>query len=174
MLLNQGMATLKVPFDETKMTQGRPIQMKSNQIAVGLDVDCLEGRIYWSDVSGGAIRSSLYNGTDKTDFIVKEIGSPEGLAIDFVSRNIYWTDSIKNTIEVANIETKLRKILFNTSLVNPRGIAVHPQRGSVAIYLLYIFTLKKYFTGKFFGQIGTETDLKLSGQIVMAQIGKYF
>lgn len=61
--------------------------------------------------------------------LVSDIGSPEGLAIDWVSRNIYWTDSTKDTIEVANIETKLRRTLFDTQLVNPRGIAIHPQRG---------------------------------------------
>lgn len=60
---------------------------------------------------------------------IPDIGSPEGLAIDWVSRNIYWTDSTKDTIEVANLETKLRRTLFDTQLVNPRGIAVHPQRG---------------------------------------------
>lgn len=58
-----------------------------------------------------------------------EIGSPEGITIDWVSRNIYWADSAKDTIEMANIETRLKATLFNTSLVNPRGIAVHPQRG---------------------------------------------
>lgn len=58
-----------------------------------------------------------------------EIGSPEGITIDWVSRNIYWADSAKDTIEMANIETRLKTTLFNTSLVNPRGIAVHPQRG---------------------------------------------
>lgn len=58
-----------------------------------------------------------------------DIGSPEGLSIDWVSRNIYWTDSSKDTLEVANIDTKLRKVLFADHLVNPRGIAVHPQRG---------------------------------------------
>ena len=58
-----------------------------------------------------------------------DIGSPEGLAIDWASRNIYWTDSSSDTIEVANLDTKVRRVLFNTSLVNPRGIAVHPSRG---------------------------------------------
>lgn len=59
------------------------------------------------------------------------IGSPEGLAIDWVSRNIYWTDSTNDTIEVANLDSRLRRTLFNTDLVNPRGIAVHPQRGKI-------------------------------------------
>lgn len=58
-----------------------------------------------------------------------EIGSPEGIAIDWASRSIYWTDSMRDTVEVANLETKQRRALINTKLVNPRGIAVYPTRG---------------------------------------------
>ncbi|XP_030745606.1 nidogen-2 isoform X2 [Sitophilus oryzae] len=131
LLVNQGMATLKIPLEPTKQNPGKPIQIKPYQTAVGLDIDCLEGRVYWSDISGRAIRSSLYNGSDKVDFINSGIGSPEGLAVDYVSRNIYWTDSMSDTIEVANLDSRRRRKLFSTALVNPRGIAVHPQRGKI-------------------------------------------
>lgn len=36
---------------------------------------------------------------------------------------------MKDTVEVAYLETKQRRVLINTRLVNPRGIAVHPTRG---------------------------------------------
>lgn len=123
------MATLRVSFEESKSLFSRPLQIKYFQVAVGLDTDCYDGRFYWTDVSGKAIRSAFYNGTDKKDFITTDLQSPEGLAIDFISRNIYFTDSAKDTIEVANIETRLRRTLFDTDLVNPRGIAIHVQRG---------------------------------------------
>lgn len=131
LLVNQGMATLKIPLENSKRNTNRPIQIKPYQTAVGLDIDCLEGRAYWSDISGRAIRSALFNGSNKIDFIKEGIGSPEGLAVDWISRNIYWTDSTLDTIEVANIDSKLRRTLFNRDLVNPRGIAVHPQRGKI-------------------------------------------
>ncbi|XP_057670529.1 nidogen [Diorhabda carinulata] len=131
LLLNQGMATLKIPLDQSKNSFRKPVQVKAYQTAVGLDVDCLEGRIYWSDINGRVIRSSALNGTDKNDFITEGIGSPEGISIDWVSRNVYWTDSTLDRIEVANIESKLRRTLFDSDLVNPRGIAVHPQRGKI-------------------------------------------
>ena len=58
---------------------------------------------------------------------------PEGVAIDWVARNIYWTDSGKKTVEVARLEdgrsrskTIPRVILFDEQIQNPRGIAVHP------------------------------------------------
>ncbi|XP_044255979.1 nidogen [Tribolium madens] len=131
LLLNQGMSTLKIPFEPTKQNPGKPIQVKYFQTAVGLDIDCYEGRVYWGDISGRAIRSSTYNGSNKSDFIVDGIGSPEGLAVDWISRNIYWTDSTKDTVEVASIETRRRRVLFDFNLVNPRGIAIHPQRGKI-------------------------------------------
>lgn len=58
---------------------------------------------------------------------VIDIISPEGIAIDWVSRRIYWTDSQKHTIEVADLEdAKIRATIASTGLQNPRGIAVDP------------------------------------------------
>ncbi|CAH1160142.1 unnamed protein product [Phaedon cochleariae] len=131
LLLNQGMATLRIPLQESKPRSRRPVQVKPYQTAVGLDIDCLEGKVYWSDINGRAIRSAFYNGSGKVDFIQRGIGSPEGLAIDWISRTIYWTDSTLDKIEVAHLDTRLRRTLFDTGLVNPRGMAVHPQRGKI-------------------------------------------
>ncbi|KAF5302810.1 hypothetical protein FQA39_LY01990 [Lamprigera yunnana] len=131
LFLNQGKATLRIPFESTPKNFAKLTYINEFQTAVGLDIDCILGRVYWSDIAGGVIKSSNYNGSGVVDFISFDIGSPEGLSVDWVSRNIYWTDSTKDTIEVANVDTKLRTTLFNTSLVNPRGIAVHPQRGKI-------------------------------------------
>ena len=58
---------------------------------------------------------------------------PEGVAVDWVSRNIYWTDSGKKTIEVARLDDRRIRsnqipgvVLFDEQIQNPRGIAVHP------------------------------------------------
>lgn len=59
-----------------------------------------------------------------------DVQSPEGLSVDWAARNIFWTDSKKLTIEVANLDTKIRKVLFRKEgILNPRGIAVHPGKG---------------------------------------------
>lgn len=60
--------------------------------------------------------------------LFSDIESPEGVAIDWISRRIYWTDSKKDTIEVAALDSpNIRATIVNTGLVNPRGIAVDPQ-----------------------------------------------
>ena len=64
-----------------------------------------------------------------------DLQSPEGIAIDWLSRHVYWVDSGKRTIEVANMESKKHKILVdscdvcdydNCCLKKPRGLAVDP------------------------------------------------
>ncbi|KAI9561912.1 hypothetical protein GHT06_012874 [Daphnia sinensis] len=129
LLISHGMSILRVPIQPSPSKPGRPIFVQIFQAAVGIDIDCHEGRVYWSDVNGRIITSAAYNGSNSKVFLNSDIGSPEGIAIDWASRNMYWTDSMRDTVEVANLDSKVRRVLFNTNLINPRGIAVHPSRG---------------------------------------------
>ena len=55
---------------------------------------------------------------------------PEGLAVDWVAGNLFWTDDGNDTIEVARIDGTGRKILLQGGvLVKPRAIALYPSRG---------------------------------------------
>ena len=64
-------------------------------------------------------------------FISIGLGSPEGIAVDWVSRLIFWTDSSLKRLEVASLDGSLRKILLDKNIQNPRGIAVNPELGFV-------------------------------------------
>ncbi|XP_060577111.1 nidogen-2-like [Ruditapes philippinarum] len=55
--------------------------------------------------------------------------SPEGIAIDWISRNIYVTDSGLDIIAVVSINGTNRKTLISDDLINPRAIALDPSRG---------------------------------------------
>ncbi|XP_018401819.1 PREDICTED: nidogen-2 isoform X3 [Cyphomyrmex costatus] len=130
LLVNQGMATHRIPFMPTRHNPGNPIYIAYTQMAIALDIDCLGGKAYSSDITGNRIVELSYNGSIAETFIPK-VSSPEGLSVDWVSRNIFWTDSGKTTVEVASLVTKKRKVLVSDGLVNPRGIAVHPYRGKI-------------------------------------------
>ncbi|KAL6434963.1 hypothetical protein ACFW04_005251 [Cataglyphis niger] len=130
LLVNQGMATHRIPFVPTQQNPGNPIYIVYTQMAIALDIDCLDGKAYSSDITGNRIIELSYNGSMAQTFIPK-VSSPEGLSVDWVSRNIFWTDSGKTTVEVASLVTKKRKVLVSDGLVNPRGIAVHPYRGKI-------------------------------------------
>ncbi|KAH8401667.1 hypothetical protein KR009_007215 [Drosophila setifemur] len=124
LIVSQGVVIVKVPLNGRHVV---PITVAS--MAIGLDKDCVEGRVYWGDISTKKIVSAKYDGTDSRPFITTDIESPEGIAIDVISRRLYWTDSIKDTIEVASLDDPtLRSVIVNKLLVNPRGIAVDPYR----------------------------------------------
>lgn len=52
---------------------------------------------------------------------------PENIAVDWVGRNLYWVDSVLQTIEVSTIDGQFRKILFNKNITSPRGLALDPR-----------------------------------------------
>lgn len=52
----------------------------------------------------------------------------EGIAVDWVARNLYWVDSSLNTIEVASLEKPgVRSVLLSENIDQPRGLALDPR-----------------------------------------------
>ncbi|XP_047530090.1 nidogen [Vanessa atalanta] len=132
LVASDGASVYRVPFKVTPREFATPLNSAIYQIAVGIDVDCLTGRIYWGDVGASAIKRTSYDGSNFEQFLSYDIQSPEGMSVDWTSRNIFWTDSKKLTIEVANLDTKVKKVLFKRDgIFNPRGIAVHPGKGKI-------------------------------------------
>lgn len=62
---------------------------------------------------------------------VANVSAADGIAVDWVHNLIYWTDTGRNTIEVATHDGKMRMVLFShkDGLREPRGIAVDPSSG---------------------------------------------
>jgi low density lipoprotein-related protein 2 len=54
----------------------------------------------------------------------------EGLAYDWLSGNLYWTDNTYKWIMVSTADGRYQKVLIE-GLTSPLGIVVHPQRGYV-------------------------------------------
>ncbi|KAI6222354.1 hypothetical protein M3Y99_01507200 [Aphelenchoides fujianensis] len=103
---------------------GRQVIVKPHQVVVDLDYDCITQRIFWSDISGFTIRSAAINGTDIKDVYSDDLRSPEGIAIDWTSRNVYYADSIKDEIGVITLDGRYQKALLTEGLVNPRALAI--------------------------------------------------
>ncbi|XP_046307044.1 low-density lipoprotein receptor-related protein 8 isoform X22 [Marmota monax] len=118
-------------IDLVKRDYSRLIPMLKNVVA--LDVEVATNRIYWCDLSYRKIYSAYMDkASDPAEqevLIDEQLHSPEGLAVDWVHKHIYWTDSGNKTISVATIDGGRRCTLFSRDLSEPRAIAVDPLRG---------------------------------------------
>ncbi|XP_071784784.1 uncharacterized protein [Asterias amurensis] len=123
----RGMAIMKMPLNAQK--PGSKIMFRSGQTIVGLGYDCRDEYMYWTDVSGRTISRANIDGSDVQVIVGRGLSSPEGVAVDWLSRNIYWTDSGYDRIEVANLDGGNRRVLFNNDLANPRAIVADPIGG---------------------------------------------
>uniref|UniRef100_A0AAZ3RHJ5 EGF-like domain-containing protein n=1 Tax=Oncorhynchus tshawytscha TaxID=74940 RepID=A0AAZ3RHJ5_ONCTS len=103
--------------------------------AVALDIDVANNRLFWCDRFHRNIYSALIPEASVPSQQVTLVDSgsllsPEGLALDWVQHNLYWTDSGHKTVSVASAYDGLkRKVLVDTELSEPRAIALDPQHG---------------------------------------------
>ncbi|KAA0708058.1 Low-density lipoprotein receptor-related protein 1 [Triplophysa tibetana] len=112
-----------------------------------MDVHIKSKRIFWTNWHTGRISSfeQPSNGpvspnsnrnrrqTDPrvTDLEIPGLKMPRGIAVDWVANNIYWTDSGRDVIEVAQMNGRNRKTLISGMIDEPYAIVVDPQRGTM-------------------------------------------
>ena len=57
------------------------------------------------------------------------LSTTEGLAVDWVTKHLYWVESNLDQIEVANFNGTDRMTLIAGGMNSPRAIAVDPRKG---------------------------------------------
>ncbi|XP_054913786.1 low-density lipoprotein receptor-related protein 2 isoform X1 [Poeciliopsis prolifica] len=103
----------------------RPVVTGSSIVTV--DFDRETSRIYWADATQKKIWSAFQNGTEKREVFSTGLMVPETIAVDWVGRNLYWTDSVLENIEVSTLDGHYRKVLLNKNITSPRGLALDPR-----------------------------------------------
>lgn len=116
-----------------------------------LDIDHARQLVCWTDqglesiecqpthptatsAGGGGAAAAAAAAPHKFTVVSSGLGKPEGLAIDWYTGNVYWTDGETDRIEVAQLEASAgaarghRKVLFWSDLDQPRAIALVPHR----------------------------------------------
>ncbi|RWS27456.1 low-density lipoprotein receptor-like protein, partial [Leptotrombidium deliense] len=102
--------------------------------AIVFDYSLSENYMVWSDVSEEKIYIGVLNkskpfkfgSTDYSVLIGHNLQTVDGIAIDWIHNLVYWTDTGKNTIEVADVlRPQYRATIISTDLDEPRGIVLN-------------------------------------------------
>jgi hypothetical protein len=116
----------KISLDHHEMTS----IVNDTNSATALDFVFRTGMIFWSDVTDKKIhKAPIDEGNERSVVISNDITTSDGLAVDWIYNHIYWTDTGKNTIELADFDGKMRKVLIKDELEEPRAIALNPLEG---------------------------------------------
>lgn len=122
---------LRLPLSPSEKDVGRPIIIDHLQTAVGIDVDCVNGRLYWSDISSSSIKRAKLDGYEEEVVLNTGLESPEGIAVDWAGNAIFWTDSGRDVIAVARLDGSHQRVLFKQDIHDPRDIVAHSTRGKI-------------------------------------------
>ena len=99
--------------------------------AIGVSYDGVDGRVYWSAVKEK--KQGIFSGHLDGTGVRLETGDglvmPEDLAVDYLARNVYFTDSHTKIIGVLKMNTQFWTTIINETVDKPRGITVYPERG---------------------------------------------
>ncbi|KAK4886602.1 hypothetical protein RN001_002873 [Aquatica leii] len=128
--------TKDIRLARTNNTKIKPqILVRNMTDGAALDFNYAKKQICWTDHGLESIQCANYNGIEifnKIKIVSSQDGgllSPDGLACDWFTNKLYWTDSETNRIEVATSSGEYRKVLFWTDIDQPRAIALVPMKG---------------------------------------------
>ncbi|XP_071823394.1 prolow-density lipoprotein receptor-related protein 1-like isoform X3 [Apostichopus japonicus] len=88
-----------------------------------------DGYVYYSDSAKYQIGRQMLNGSGHEIILDEMIAKCEGLAVDWLGKNLYWTDDGLKIISVAKLDGRMRKVLVTENLIHPRDIEVDPVHG---------------------------------------------
>ncbi|XP_037542041.1 low-density lipoprotein receptor-related protein 1B [Nematolebias whitei] len=97
-----------------------------------VDFDSQEERIYWADIKTQTIKRVFINGTQLETVISSDIVNCRGLALDWLSRNLYWlsSENDESQINVARFDGSLKTSIIH-GIDKPRCLVVHPAKGKI-------------------------------------------
>lgn len=98
--------------------------------AVVLDYHYKNHLIIYADVNVDAIKTVNIENPSETQTIVSAgLHTPNGLAVDWIANNVFWSDTGIKAIEVSRLDGSSRKTILNEGLNDPRCMIVYPKRG---------------------------------------------
>uniref|UniRef100_A0A3Q2C7L2 EGF-like domain-containing protein n=1 Tax=Cyprinodon variegatus TaxID=28743 RepID=A0A3Q2C7L2_CYPVA len=115
-----------IPLDPSDKSDAL-VPVSGTSLAVGIDFHAGKAA-HKSDIFL-LYPSTKRDQTWREDVVTNGIGRVEGIAVDWIAGNIYWTDQGFDVIEVARLNGSFRYVVISQGLDKPRAITVHPEKG---------------------------------------------
>ncbi|CAG5126006.1 unnamed protein product, partial [Candidula unifasciata] len=124
-----------IKLGSTNVTGIIPVSSISN--GQDFDFDSRDGFIYYVEKINGSLKRIQVNGRNTSEFVpTAVIGSPNAIAIDWMSRNLYWANAAASLLEVMRLDGPVhyRRVLHsnqgrNRDVANPLSLCVDPGKG---------------------------------------------
>lgn len=92
-----------------------------------------EGYLFWAEwTKNPKIERANLDGTNRKVIVSTDLNVPNGLTIDYVTRQLYWADAFKDRIEVSDLHGRYRINLV------PEATGAF---GLAQVYNIYLFIL---------------------------------
>ncbi|GIY95887.1 low-density lipoprotein receptor-related protein 1 [Caerostris extrusa] len=97
---------------------------------IAMDYDARTRFIYYSDAQRFMISRQKIDGNQREMYLEKGLYNCEGLAVDWMGRNLYWTDEGLHSIFVAKLDdSTIKKRIVHENMSHPKAIVLDPKRG---------------------------------------------
>ena len=100
--------------------------VRSLNSAIQVSHDIREGHLFWSDGREKAIFKAAMNNPEAHKIVIGQLNVPDGVAVDWIGRKLYWTDTGTNSIGVSELDGRWELSLLKTGLDEPRSLAIDP------------------------------------------------
>ncbi|CAH0397300.1 unnamed protein product [Chilo suppressalis] len=105
------------------------LPLKEVQNSLAVDFHWERKEIFYTDVNRDCISViNMLNMSESKVLIKGKLDTPNGLGVDWIANNIYWTDNEYKVVEVARLDGTSRKTIV-TGLNEPRALALFPAKG---------------------------------------------
>ncbi|ESO82183.1 hypothetical protein LOTGIDRAFT_170220 [Lottia gigantea] len=106
-----------------------PSRGRNGRNYVAVDYIAENETVFFSDVRNLVIYQGKLGDSDPVPLVVNSIRTVEGLSVDWMSKNLYFTDYAQRTVSVVRIEQPGDRRDIIKDLGNPRSIVVNPLKG---------------------------------------------
>ncbi|KAL3837625.1 hypothetical protein ACJMK2_022971 [Sinanodonta woodiana] len=107
------------------------IAFPSSIITYAIDYDPVDRVIYWVSWYRQISSGSVFGNSERTVRSLDVLAQTYGIAVDSISRLLFYTDLGNHIIAVISLVGSLHKTVISTGLTNPRDIVIDPINGSI-------------------------------------------